>query len=46
MQFGGDTQVPFGAGAYSDGNNRKSDPSPAAGTFSPLYKGRVVGVEA
>lgn len=36
----------LGAGAYSDGNNRPFDPSPAAGTFSPLYKGRVVDVEA
>ncbi len=46
VQFGGDTQIPFGTGAFSDGNNRPFDPSPAAGTFSPLYKGRVVGVEA
>jgi iron complex outermembrane recepter protein len=45
VQFGGDTQIPFGAGAYSDGNNRPFDPAPAAGTFSPLNKGRVVGVE-
>lgn len=45
VQFGGDTQVPFG-GALSDGNNRPFDPFPAAGTFSPLNKGRVVGVEA
>ncbi len=45
VQFGGDTQIPFGSGAYSDGNNRPFDPSPAAGTFSPLAKGRVVGVE-
>jgi len=45
VQFGGDTQIPFGAGAYSDGNNRPFDPSPAAGTFSPLAKGRVIGVE-
>ena len=46
VQFGGDTQIPFGAGAFSDGNNRPFDPRPAAGTFSPLYKGRGVGVEA
>lgn len=45
VQFGGDTQVPFG-GVLSDGNNRPFDPRPAAGTFSPLNKGRVVGVEA
>lgn len=46
VQFGGDTQIPFGAGALSDGNNRPFDPRPAAGTFSPVFKGRVVGVEA
>lgn len=44
VQFGGDTQIPFG-GALSDGNNRPFDPSPAAGTFSPIAKGRVLGVE-
>ena len=45
VQFGGDTQLPFAGGAYSDGNNRPFDPHPAAGTFSPLEKGRTVGVE-
>lgn len=45
VQFGGDTQIPFGAGAYSDGNNRPFDPNPAAGTFSPMAKGRVVGLD-
>ena len=45
VQFGGDTQIPFGAGSFSDGNNRPFDPRPAAGTFSPLMKGRTVGVE-
>lgn len=45
VQFGGDTQLPFGGGANSDGNNRPFDPRPAAGTFSPLAKGRVIGVE-
>ncbi len=45
VQFGGDTQLPFGGGAFSDGNNRPFDPAPAAGTFSPLAKGRVIGVE-
>lgn len=45
VQFGGDTQLPFGGGAFSDGNNRPFDPAPAAGTFSPLAKGRVLGVE-
>ena len=45
VQFGGDTQLPFGGGAFSDGNNRPYDPAPAAGTFSPLLKGRVLGAE-
>ena len=44
VQFGGDTQLPFAGGAYSDGNNRPFDPSPAAGTFSPVNKGRVLGI--
>lgn len=46
VQFGGDTQLPFAGGAFSDGNNRPFDPRPAAGTFSPLAKGRTVGLEA
>jgi iron complex outermembrane receptor protein len=45
VQFGGDTQLPFAGGPFSDGNNRPFDPSPAAGTFSPVNKGRVLGVE-
>ncbi len=45
VQFGGDTQIGFGAGPFSDGNNRPFDPAPAAGTFSPLVKGRVIGAE-
>ncbi len=45
VQFGGDTQLPFGGGPFSDGNNRPFDPAPAAGTFSPLAKGRVLGLE-
>jgi len=45
VQFGGDTQLPFAGGAYSDGNNRPFDPHPAAGTFSPLEKGRTVGID-
>ncbi len=45
VQFGGDTQLPFAAGAFSDGDNRPFDPSPAAGTFSPVFKGRVLGIE-
>lgn len=46
VQAGGDTQLPFGAGAFSNGVNRPFDPSPAAGTFSPLAKGRQIGMEA
>lgn len=45
VQFGGDTQLPFAGGAFSDGDNAPYDPSPAAGTFSPVAKGRVLGVE-
>jgi iron complex outermembrane receptor protein len=43
VQFGGDTQLPFGAGPFSDGSARPFDPHPSAGTFSPLFKGRLVG---
>ncbi|MEO6092461.1 MAG: TonB-dependent receptor [Novosphingobium sp.] len=46
VQFGGDTQLPFGGGPFSDGNSRPFDPRPAAGTFSPVFKGRTVGIEA
>lgn len=45
VQVGGDTQVPFG-GPLSNGVNRPFDAFPAAGTFSPLSKGRQVGIEA
>ena len=45
VQAGGDTQLPFGTGAFSNGVNRPFDASPAAGTFSPLAKGRQAGVE-
>lgn len=45
VQFGGDTQLPF-PGPLSDGNNRPFDPRPAAGTLSPLSKGRQIGFEA
>lgn len=45
VQFGGDTQLGFAAGPLSDGNNRPFDPRPAAGTFSPLAKGRVIGAQ-
>lgn len=44
VQAGGDTQLPFG-GPLSDGNNRPFDPRPAAGTLSPLSKGRQIGAE-
>jgi iron complex outermembrane receptor protein len=44
VQVGGDTQVPFG-GPLSNGVNLPFDFFPAAGTFSPLSKGRQVGVE-
>ncbi|MEP3422352.1 MAG: TonB-dependent receptor [Erythrobacter sp.] len=45
VQVGGDTQIPFG-GALSNGVNQPFGAAPAAGTFSPLSKGRQVGVEA
>ena len=45
VQAGGDTQLPFGAGAFSNGVNRPFDPRPAVGTFSPLMKGRQLGAE-
>jgi iron complex outermembrane receptor protein len=45
VQAGGDTQVPFG-GPLSNGVNAPFDPRPAAGTFSPLQRGRTIGVEA
>lgn len=46
VQFGGDTQLGFAGGPYSDGNNRPMDPRPFAGTFSPLAKGRLIGIQA
>jgi len=51
VQVGGDTQLPFNAGAIagatpiSNGVNRPFDQFPASGTFSPLAKGRVIGAE-
>jgi iron complex outermembrane receptor protein len=45
VQEGGDTQVPFG-GPNSTGVRRPFGANPAAGTFSPLLKGRTLGVEA
>ncbi|MDT0574610.1 TonB-dependent receptor [Croceicoccus sp. F390] len=44
IQFGGDTQLPFAGGAFSDGEDTPFDPRPAAGTFSPVGKGRRLGV--
>ncbi|NNU15385.1 TonB-dependent receptor [Parvularcula sp. ZS-1/3] len=45
VQAGGDSQIPFG-GPLSDGTNVPFDEFPAAGTLSPLKKGRLVGFEA
>ena len=45
VQAGGDTQVPFG-GPLSNGVNQPFGSAPAAGTFSPLSRGRNLGVEA
>ncbi|MEM7666501.1 MAG: TonB-dependent receptor [Pseudomonadota bacterium] len=45
VQAGGDTQVPFG-GPLSNGVNQPFDAAPAAGTFSPLSRGRNIGIEA
>lgn len=45
VQEGGDTQVPFG-GPNSTGVRRTFADNPTAGTFSPLMRGRNVGVEA
>lgn len=44
VQAGGDTQLPFG-GPLGNGVNRPFDAYPAAGTLSPLSKGRQVGAE-
>ena len=44
VQAGGDTQLPFG-GPLSNGVNAPFDQFPAAGTLSPLKKGRLVGIE-
>ncbi len=43
VQFGGDTQLSFAGGDNSNGVNAPYDPHPAAGTFSPMAKGRVIG---
>ncbi len=49
VQEGGDTQVPFGPtfpGSTSTGVRRPFGLQPTAGTFSPLMRGRNVGIEA
>lgn len=45
VQEGGDTQVPF-AGPLSDGVQQPFQQRPGAGTFSPLMRGRNIGIEA
>jgi iron complex outermembrane receptor protein len=45
VQFGADAGLPFAGGPFSNGVNAPFDPSPAAGTFSPINKGRTLGVE-
>lgn len=45
VQEGGDTQVPFG-GPNSTGVRQPFGPNPTQGTFSPLMRGRNIGVEA
>jgi len=44
VQTGGDTQVPFG-GPLSNGVQTPFQQFPGAGTFSPLQRGRNIGVE-
>lgn len=47
VQEGGDTQVPFGGPrSVGNANRRPFGLNPGAGTFSPLLRGRNVGVEA
>ncbi|WP_233999810.1 TonB-dependent receptor [Porphyrobacter sp. TH134] len=55
VQEGGDTQVPFGGpvaaggvvqGPNSDGVQQPFQQRPGGGTFSPLMRGRNVGIEA
>lgn len=45
VQFGGDTQLAFAGGPNSSGVAIPFGERPAAGTFSPLMKGRRIGVE-
>lgn len=44
VQAGGDTQTPF-PGPLSNGVDEPFGEFPAAGTFSPLSKGRIIGIE-
>ena len=45
-QLGFTSGTPFGQpGEFSNGVNQPFDPNPAAGTFSPLNRGRVLGFE-
>jgi iron complex outermembrane recepter protein len=47
VQEGGDTQVPFGGpNSVGAANQRPFGANPGAGTFSPLMRGRNVGIEA
>ena len=46
VQEGGDTQVPFGGPNSVGANRRPFGPNPGAGTFSPLMRGRNIGIEA
>ena len=45
VQEGGDTQVPFG-GPRSNGVQQPFQAFPGGGTFSPLMRGRNIGIEA
>jgi len=45
VQFGADAGLPFAGGPFSDGDDAAYDPNPNQGTFSPINKGRTVGVE-
>ncbi len=45
VQFGADAGLPFAGGPFSDGDDAPFDPAPNQGTFSPITKGRTLGVE-
>ena len=44
QSVGADTQLPFGGGAFSDGENSPFT-APAVGSFGTLKQGRVLGLE-